>query len=52
MKANNRQAQRSEAATQRVLDTALKLVAWTFVLGALLAWIYRRSLEALTVNGG
>ena len=35
-----------------VLDTALKLAAWIVLLGALLAWIYRRSLQALTVNGG
>ena len=34
------------------LDTAWRLVAWTALLGVILSWVYRRSLTALTVNGG
>ena len=34
------------------VDTALRLAAWSVLLLGLLILVYRRSLDALTVNGG
>ena len=39
-------------APREALVTALELVLWSALLGALLVWLARRARARLTVNGG